>query len=67
MFKKVCAVSGIQRIMDEHHVDATTAKDMQDDFMNDLMANLHRAHYEVEAISGSPEQGIVLMFKDVND
>ena len=66
MRKLVSCISSIQRIMETEKVSAEVARELQEER---AYLEIDRvAHgWELEAVSGSPEQGLVLMFKSVDD
>ena len=66
MRKLVNCISSIQRIMETEKVSAEVARELQEERAYLEIDSAHTNGWELEAVSGSPEQGLVLMFKDMD-
>ena len=66
MSKTVRCISSIQRIMEETSYSADVAVEVQEDRANAVIDKVVRSGWELESVSGSPEQGLVLVFKSVD-
>ena len=65
--KEIVLIDSIQRKMAKYEFSAERALDDQQDDVNANLSMMARANMELESVSGSPEQGLVLMFKSVDD
>lgn len=62
--KEIVLIDSIQRKMDKYEFSADRALDDQQDDVNNYLSRMARSSMELESVSGSPEQGLVLVFKD---
>jgi len=67
MMKQVRCISGISRIMEAENVTAEEARELQEERAYREIDGLDTYGWELESVSGSPEQGIVLMFRKVDN
>ena len=67
MMKQIRCISGIARIMEAENVTAEEARELQEERAYREIDGLDTHGWELESVSGSPEQGIVLMFRKVDD
>lgn len=63
MRKLVRCISGVQRIMDTENVSAEVARELQEERAYLEIDRVDTHGWELETVSGSPEQGLVLVFK----
>jgi len=67
MMKQIRCISGIARIMEAENVTAEEARELQEERAYREIDGLDTYGWELESVSGSPEQGIVLMFRKVDN
>ena len=67
MNKMIRCIASIQRIVEEGTYDANVALEVQEDRAVMAINDVSRHGWELESVSGSPEQGLVLIFKSVDD
>ena len=65
MRKLVRCISSIQRIMTTENVTAEVASELQEERAYLEIDDVDTQGWELESVSGSPEQGLVLVFKSV--
>lgn len=66
MRKLVHCISSIQRIMETEKVSAEVARALQEERAYLEIDDVDTHGWELESVSGSPEQGLVLVFKSVD-
>ena len=66
MRKLVRCISSIQRIMTTENVTAEVARELQEERAYLEIDGVDAHGWELESVSGSPEQGLVLVFKSVD-
>lgn len=64
--KEIVLIDSIQRKMSKYEFSASSALESQQDDVNSYLSMMARANMELESVSGSPEQGLVLVFKDTS-
>lgn len=64
MRKIIRCIPSVQRIIEETSCNADVAVEVQEDRATTVIDEVVRNGWELESVSGSPEQGLVLVFKD---
>lgn len=66
MRKIIRCIASVQRICEELGANPNVAQEIQEDRATTEIDNISRNGWELESVSGSPEQGLVLVFKDLD-